>query len=239
MSLKERIHRKLLTWGPTARFAAWLRGTKVGKRIMEDEEYRLFFSATQSLSIDYLYAAFHLWTGFWSHSPWFVSMGIYYLILTVPRCAAVRGERRNWGEEERRRAARLSGGMLMLLSLAMAGQVYLSDRQEVAQRHGEIVMITIAAYTFVQIGFAVADGVKNRKNPELLSRILRFLEYAEILASVLTLQRSMLASFGGDPARGEMTPETMRLMNLLTGVGVCWCIFSLGFLLLRRGRKKH
>jgi hypothetical protein len=40
------------------------------------------------------------------------------------------------------------------------------------------------------------------------------------------MQRSMLVSFG------EMETATIKLMNILTGIGVCLIVFSLGIALI-------
>lgn len=55
---------------------------------------------------------------------------------------------------------------------------------------------------------------------------------AEAAASVLTLQRSMLVSFGAMP------PETRRMMNALTGAGVCLFVLLAGVcLILKTGKE--
>ena len=52
--------------------------------------------------------------------------------------------------------------------------------------------------------------------------VLSTITYAEVAASVLTLQRSMLVSFG------QMEKEQIYTMNALTGAGVCLFILILG-----------
>lgn len=95
-------------------------------------------------------------------------------------------------------------------------------------------MITIAAYTFYKITMAIIKRVKQRADPSLLTAVLRNICYAEVAASLLTLQRSMLVSFG------EMAPEKIDFMNSITGAGACLFICVLGILLaVRAGKEKQ
>lgn len=66
---------------------------------------------------------------------------------------------------------------------------------------------------------------------KLLS-VIRCIGYAEVAASVLTLQRSMLVSFG------EMSDTDIRTMNILTGSAVCLFVLILGIILITRGKRK-
>ena len=114
----------------------------------------------------------------------------------------------------------------------MAAVNYISLSQNITAKYGEITMITIAAYTFYKITMAVIRAVRQRKNPSPLLAVIRTISYAEVAASVLTLQRSMLVSFGAiDSAK-------VRLMNALTGAGICLFVLMLGIFMTIRGIKK-
>ena len=110
---------------------------------------------------------------------------------------------------------RMSGILLSALSFVLAVIVYISLSQNIAAKHSEIIMITIATYTFYKITIAIIRAVKQHKNPSPFLKTLRSIRYAEVAASVLTLQRSMLVSFG------PMGNEQARLRNALTGAAVC------------------
>jgi len=90
-------------------------------------------------------------------------------------------------------------------------------------------MITIAAYTFFKIIMAIVKAVKQHKNPSPLLAVIRNIGYAEAAASILTLQRSMLVSFG------TMDNTEAHIMNILTGSAVCLYVLIIGmYLLLKR-----
>lgn len=120
----------------------------------------------------------------------------------------------------------------MLLSAILALSVYLSFQYDVAVVHSEIMMITIAAYTFYKMTMAVVNAVKARKQRTLWLIAIRNIGCADAAASLLTLQRSMLVSFEG------MNSRDIELMNVLTGAGVCLVTAALGiYMVLGKGKQ--
>ena len=94
-------------------------------------------------------------------------------------------------------------------------------------------MITIATYTFGKITLAIRRAIKQRTNPSPLLVTIRSIGYAEAAASVLTLQRSMLASFGA------MDATKARILNAATGAAVCGFVLVLGIALLTKERRNE
>jgi len=127
---------------------------------------------------------------------------------------------------------KLSGVLLVALGFVLVAVLYISLAQNIAVKHGEIIMITIAAYTFYKITMAIVRAARQRKNSSPLLSVIRSIGYAEAAASVFTLQRSMLVSFG------EMERGKMRLMNTLTGAAVCLFVFALGVVMIVKGGLK-
>lgn len=88
--------------------------------------------------------------------------------------------------------------MLLLLNLALSGVVLLTIVQDTAKRYSEIMVITIAAYTFYKIITSVINMIKVRKLQSPILITIRNISVADALVSVLTLQMTMLASFQGE-----------------------------------------
>lgn len=212
-----------------------IEGTKIGRRFIREQRFRAVFSAAVGLLINSLYAFYHGVLGVLDQSLWFAAMFAYYVILSSMRFSAILCERKrkfSASEDTEYFVAKLCGGLLVLLSFILAGVVYISLSQNIAVRHHEIVMITIAAYTFYKITIAVIKAIKQRKNTDPLLAAIRTIGYAEVAASLLTLQRSMLISFGA------MDKRDIDHMNGLTGASVCLFILLLGiFTILRRGKE--
>lgn len=195
---------------------------------------RLVRSAARSLCFNLLYALYNGWLGLAGRSVWFIAMFAYYAILSTLRFSAVLCARKSQtapGDLEYF-VMKLSGALLTVLGLVLGSMVYLSTAEHVASQHDAIVMITIATYTFYKITVAILRAVKRRQYPSLLLAAIRGIGYADVAASALTLQRSMLASFGG------LAEAEVLTMNVLTGTAVCLFVLALGITMMIKGTKR-
>lgn len=197
--------------------------TTFGKRLMHDSRSRIITSAAVGFGLNLAYALYNGVLGVRGHSLWFITLCAYYLMLSTTRfIALVHGRRRTAGRASGIRMMRISGVLLMTLAVVLSGSVYLSLKQDITVRQHQIGMITLAAYTFSKVGWSVVHAVKARKIQAPLLTVIRHIGCADAAASVLSLQRSMLVSFG------EMGQAEIRLMNTATGVGACLLVFLLG-----------
>lgn len=221
--------------GIRARVAGRLSRSETGRRLLNEPRYRVIYGAAWALAINMLYALYNGALGIVNRSIWFMTMSAYYSILSMTRFSAVLCERRSGGAEARGTeffVMKLTGALLAVLSITMGGVIHISLAQDIAVRHGTIVMITIAAYTFYKITMAIIRAVKQRKNPSPLLAVIRGIGYADVAASVFTLQRSMIVSFNGMPARDAF------IMNVLVGFAACVFILAIGISMIVRGIKK-
>lgn len=189
--------------------------TEIGKQFIKEQRSRIILFAVFSFFLNLLYAFYNGAPGIINHSVWFITMCAYYIVLSTMRLSAILCEQKNRN-----------------ISSSDAGAIYISLSRNVATKHGEIVMITIAAYTFYKITMTIIKAVRQHKNPSPLLSVIRCIGYAEVAASVLTLQRSMLVSFG------EMSDTDILTMNILTGSAVCLFVLILGIILITRGKRK-
>ncbi len=93
-------------------------------------------------------------------------------------------------------------------------------------------MITITTYTFIKIIMSIIKAVKHRKSSSSLISALLNIRYAEIGVSLLTMQQSMLVSFG------EMEQTKIIILNTLTGVCVCLFILFLGIITIKNSKER-
>ena len=147
-------------------------------------------------------------------------MAAYYILLGVMRFGAVLTERKHTSE---RFVMRFCGGMLMALSLVMGAATAISLIQERAVPHSIVIMLIIAIYTFWKITMAIVHTVQAHQSGTPLTCTIRNITLASALASLMTMQRSMLVSFQGDA-----TAEDVLLLNICTGTAVCLMVFLVG-----------
>lgn len=213
-----------------------IESSEIGKKVLfREPRYRIIAGAAFGFFINLLYALYHGGLGVANRSIWFMTMCAYYTILSTMRFSAVLCERKNsakGSDEMEYFVMRLSGCLLAALSLVLTGVIYISLAENIATKHETVVMITIATYTFYKMTAAIMRAVKQRKNPSPLLSVIRSIGYADAAASVLTLQRSMFASFG------ELTDAKAHTMNVFTGAAVCLFVLALGLTMTIRGIKR-
>lgn len=183
---------------------------------------KVFKMATLSLVINIVYGVYNIVIGVITPSWWFSTAGTYYLILSIVRYSVLRA--RESSIESFLKP--FTGVMLMLLSVPLAGMVVLASVKDRGTDFQEIVMITVALYTFTKITLSTINLVKSKKNTPERVKILRNISFADAFVSIFSLQRSMLVSFGGMPA------NDIRIMNIVTGSAVCVIVFFLGLNLI-------
>lgn len=206
------------------------------KRTLHDRQYRLVAGAACGFTVNILYALGNGVMGIINGSVWFGAMCAYYIIFSVMRFAALICWHRNSEDTEEamsRFVIRFSGILLIILSLVLTGIIYISQAEHIATKYNEIIMITIAAYTFYKIISAIVRAAKNRRNSQLLFSAIRGIGYADVAVSVLTMQRSMLVSFG------DMAYDSMLVFNAAAGAAACIFVFALGTVMIIKGKKEN
>ena len=177
--------------------------------------------ALASLTFNIAFAVYHLVMGLVISSWWLLTLGSYYLVLSVVRFVVL------LSKSKERFIAKFTGWMLILLSIPLAGTVILSVVQDRGHEHHMIVMIAMAAYAFTKITLATIKLIKTRRSTSATLITLRNISFADAFVSIFALQRSMLVSFEG------MTEAEIVIMNATLGSAVCVIVFLLGFNLVK------
>ena len=180
-----------------------------------------------SLAINFVYALGNCAVGFLSHSWWFVTMGAYYAVLTMARFSVLQVKRKARGDYDIEFfARRITGILLVILSVCIVGVNILSALKERGTAFHEIIMIAIATYTFTKITIAIIGMVQSRRTHSPVIKTLRNISLADACVSVYAMQRSMLVTFPG------MNPGEIQLFNILTGTAVWIIVLLLGINLI-------
>ncbi len=168
------------------------------------------------------YLVFSIMTGSW----WLLTLGLYYLVLSITRFVVIRVKKRELF------IAKFTGWMLMVMSVFLVGTVILSVVRDRGHVFHMIFMIAIAAYAFTKITLAAINLIKSRHSTSTTLITLRNISFADAFVSIFALQRSMLVSFEG------MTETEIVIMNAALGSVICVIVFLLG-LNLARYRKRN
>ena len=192
--------------------------------MQDDRRFSIVFSAGCTLVINLAYGLGHAVLGVMEASSWLLVMAAYHILLGVMRFGAVLTERRHTSECF---VMRLCGGILVVLAVILGASTALSILQDRAMPHGLIIMLIIAIYTFWKLTMAIVHTVQAHQSGTPLTKTIRNITLASALAAMMTMQRSMLASFGADMPAGDVL-----LFNALTGGGVFLIVLLMGFNML-------
>ena len=107
-----------------------------------------------SLVFNILYCAYHIVFGTVTASWWFLTIGIYYAVLSIIRFAVLRHKGNN------RPLVRFTGAMLIVLSVSLVGTVILAFVKDRGTVFPLIAMLAIATYTFTKITLATIKWIR-------------------------------------------------------------------------------
>ncbi len=188
---------------------------------------KLIKSPYANLIINFFYALGNCVIGFIAHSWWFITVGAYYAVLATTRFSVLQIRRKANGNcDTELFARRITGILLVVLSICIVGVNILSALKERGTAFHEIIMIAIATYTFSKITIAIIGMVKAKHTASPVLKTLRNISLADACVSIYTMQRSMLVSFPG------MKPADIQLFNILTGTAVWLIVLFLGINLI-------
>ena len=177
--------------------------------------------ALLSLVTNTVFAAYYLISGALTSSWWLLTLGSYYVILSLLRFTVLLSKRKEHF------IVKFTGWMLIALSIPLVGTVLLSVLRDRGHELHMIIMIAMAAYAFTKITLATVNVVKARRTSSAVLITLRNISFADAFVSIFALQRSMLVSFEG------MTEIEIIIMNATLGSAVCVIVLLLGINLLK------
>ena len=202
---------------------SWIRKDRINRDILKTSLALLYNAA---------YALFNLILAWSYQSEWYLMMAMFLFPLCIMRFLLLLEWKKNGENNCRPDILHVSGFIMLFLVLVMASIVYVTSIQQVTEGHGEIVMITIATYTFTKLGFAIVRTIKDKKNSRSFSKVIRDISYAELTASMLSLQRTMIISFGNE------NHEWAHMMNIISGSVACLFIAAIGISMISYRRDK-
>ncbi len=187
----------------------------------------LLRSPYTSLALNAGYALGNCIIGFLNPSWWFITVGAYYTVLSITRFSVLQVKRKASGDYGTEIfARRITGILLVVLSICIVGVNIMSAVKDRGTAFHEIIMITIATYTFTKITVSIIGMVKAKHSASSVLKTLRNISLADACVSIYTMQRSMLVSFPG------MESAEILLLNIFTGTAVWIVVLLLGINLI-------
>lgn len=178
------------------------------ERLRKDYEYRTLVISIFSLSATAAFAFYNIFCAILYKSAWNIWIGFYYFLLVTVRCAILLWELRlcRSGRAEGKKSFvfyLILSLFLFMIDLVLVGPITMMVQQKKPVEYSTIPAITAAAYTVFRIAMASRNYVKTRKKYNLSVKMFRNISFIDALVSVLTLQYTLVITFG-DGVAGEM-----------------------------------
>ena len=120
---------------------------------------------------------------------------------------------------------------MMILAIVLSGVVCMGIAENHNPRYNIIVMITIAAYTFYIVIQTIISVVKAHKKKDINVIMLRDISLVSSAGTILSLERSMLGTFGDAKDLFSMT------MTIISGACSFLFVIAVGVsMMVRAGR---
>ena len=215
------------------RFFALMEKTEFGQRILQDHFFRTILFAAAGMGWNLIYALFNGILGIVYQSFWFVTMFAYYAALGAMKLYVISLERSKNPKRNEKTVMQRLGLSLIGLSVVIVGIITLTIEKGVTNQYNNIIMISIATFTFFIVIKAIVNMVKahRKKQPRII--MLRNITCASAVGSLLSLERSMLGTFG------EATARFTYVMEGASGLGAFIIIIALGVSMLHLSRRKQ
>ncbi len=202
-----------------------------------DPKLRVNTSLYAGLLWNTAYALLQLGMGFWHKSFWFFSLAAYYICLGVMRFFLLRYTLSHKPGEKmltELRKYRACGVVFLLLNLALTLMIFFMVYWNRTFRHHEITTIALAAFTFTSLTLAIINIIRYRKYNSPVYSAAKAISLASALVSMLTLESTMLTTFGSE----TMTLTARRLFLGLSGGVISILIIAMAVYMIRQGNKK-
>ena len=183
--------------------------------------------AMLSTGWNFAYAVFNGSLGVIHRSYWFITLCAFYAVLGFMRLSVV-----TLGRNKRRTelsVMRHNGMAMCGLSIVLVGIMLLTIREHHNPIRNKTVMIVIAVYTFIFVGWTIRNTIKAHKDRSVQMITLRNISCASAIASMLSLERGMLGTFGDQNERFVRIVESSSgavAFILLIGLGIGMILFA-------------
>lgn len=202
-------------------------------------DHRLRMNVILCLNVlwDMAYGSLQLGMGIRHRSAWFYSLAAYYASLAAMRFFLLRHTLHHLPGKKLRREwirYRSCGRILLLMNLALSGMVFYMIYENRVTRHHEITTIAMAIYSFFSLTWSIISVFRYRKYNSPAMSASRAVSLAAACVSMLTLENTMLVTFGKD----SITAQTRQIFLSLSGGMILIFIVVMAVFMIAHANRK-
>ncbi len=205
-------------------------------RLVYDVKFRTMVFARFSVVVNILYGLLQIGYGAYYKTFWFVTLGVYYILLIIMRIGLIRNAKaENVGMDLKTeyKKYRTTGILLLFINLIVTGIVTMMFQDGRVFEYPGVLIYAMAAYAFYSLGLAIYGMITYKKYNSPLLSATRAVNFAGALISILSLEIALLHQFGAnDPA---LFAE--HIVGI-TGMGITILVTILGVYMIVKGKKQ-
>ena len=204
------------------RIKRFVHKTETAHKYFTDDTFRIGVSLYTSLTVNSIYAAVKLFTGLFYKSLWFITLAVYYIMLTFMRFLLLRQiNGNNIGNDyiAELKVYRICGVILLFMNVALSIIVTMVVVKNKGFKYFGILIYVMAAYTFYTTINSIVNVVKYHKLNSPVLSAAKTTNLVAALVSMLSLETAMVAQFGDDEI-------FRRNITAVTGAVVCFVVLG-------------
>jgi len=207
-----------------------LRKYKFTSSLLDNYGYRTLVFSIISFILNIAYVAFMLVLGIMTDSVWYITITIYYLVLSIIQGSVFYSKKKYNNEMHQVKIFKYCGVMLIFLTLAFSGIIVLIYKSNMYFEYAGLMIYAVATYTFLKLTVAIINLFKARKQDDLYVQGLRNINLASALVSLVVLQVALFQAFAPE--------HNTSVANGLTGGVVSLIILLLGIYMIIKSKNK-
>lgn len=184
-----------------------------------DKVFRMKQSMYIGLLFNVVYVIFRLLTAYIYQSVWFLSIGVYFIVLSSIKFTLLKKIEQSLGYKEQLLSYRMTGYFMLLLNVAMSGMIVQMIFNNKGYSYPGYIIYVSALYSFYYLISAMIHVFTFRKENNFILSASRFINLCGAMLSIYALQTAMLSQFGMQQAQFKNT------MNMLTGIIIMVLVF--------------
>lgn len=211
-----------------------LKRNPIVEKCLVDTNFYSKVSMCLGLFINLTYASVKLCTGIIYSSLWFISLAIYYVLLSLMRFLILNHLRKapvgvNMKSEFKR--YRMCGITLLVMNQALIIIMMYIVHEAKGFTYQGYLIYAMAAYAFYAIIIAFINLVKYRRGGSPILLAAKIINFTAALVSIMALETAMISQFGSDEH------EFRKIMTASSGGIICLIIFAMAIYMIVHANK--
>lgn len=193
------------------------------RRIKHDVTYRIKLFLYVTFIFNVAYSVFLFIISQIYSSKWFFILALYYGLLSVIRIFVYLQLPPQKQLVSKIKTMLICGYFLLLLNLIYSIMAFVLISENNALSHHEIIVITLATYTFTTLTIAIINGIKYLRKNDYLHTCIKIISLISASVSLVALTNTMLSTFGDNNL--SLRNIILPILSIFVSIFIILCAF--------------